>query len=252
MQTAPTPPRRIPDTAIANCFPGLEFDFRNIWRRILAGIVLHESSFLVVEVEEDAPVELDGLEGSFLLSVDGRNVFSEVTDSQNPPQSVGFTNLEWTNSLAHVARRPGESVACQFQVTVGGVPQIRTHSLVIRDLFDRQVVDEVVQATSAIAAKMVEPGELTQGLCSPWQADFRECGCYYWAASRPDFVNADVVDGVTQGHNWLLKDRQDDTPLDAPRDYNHPYQEMITYDDLYQAWERHLTFVIGGQDDGSA
>src|SRR5262249_9636119 len=34
------PPMSHPMSAISNCFPGLEFDFRNIWRRIFVGIVL--------------------------------------------------------------------------------------------------------------------------------------------------------------------------------------------------------------------
>ena len=25
------------------------------------------------------------------------------------------------------------------------------------------------------------PGELTRSLCAPWQYDFRDCGCFYWA-----------------------------------------------------------------------
>ncbi|MGI9023260.1 MAG: ferritin-like domain-containing protein, partial [Acidimicrobiales bacterium] len=32
------------------------------------------------------------------------------------------------------------------------------------------------------------PGELTQSLCSPWQHDFRDCGCYYWASNHPDIA----------------------------------------------------------------
>ena len=32
------PPVSHPSSAISNCFPGLEFDFRAIWRRIFVGI----------------------------------------------------------------------------------------------------------------------------------------------------------------------------------------------------------------------
>jgi hypothetical protein len=31
-----------------------------------------------------------------------------------------------------------------------------------------------------------QPGELMQSLCSPWQHDFRDCACHYWAANHPD------------------------------------------------------------------
>src|SRR3712207_8764033 len=49
------------------------------------------------------------------------------------------------------------------------------------------------------------PGELTQSLCSPWQNDYRECGCYYWAASRPDYVN---VEPRSEEHTSELQSRQ--------------------------------------------
>ena len=65
-----------------------------------------------------------------------------------------------------------------------------------------------------IARALADPGELTQGLCSPWQNDYRECACYYWAASRPDYVNvADTADGETRGDNWMGKITKTDARL---------------------------------------
>ena len=262
--SSPNPISVYPESAIANCFPGLEFDFRNVWRRIFEGITLHESNFTVVSVEGG----LQQLVGTILFRIDGRDCFARVTDQDgnpatrpvldengnpvldsdgNPVLNPLFTNLEWTNALAHVAGRPGEEVDCEFQLSDNTV---QSHRLTVRNLLDRQVIDDVVHESAVIDRDMAEPGELTQGLCSPWQADFRECGCYYWAASRPDYVNSEVVDGVTEGHSWLLKNRQPDTTRDSPRDYeSHPYQQMITYDDLYQAWETELSFVIEGKDE---
>src|SRR5205085_3739852 len=45
------PPCTLPNSAISNSFPGLECDFRNVWRRIFEGIVLHESDNYVVSAE---------------------------------------------------------------------------------------------------------------------------------------------------------------------------------------------------------
>src|SRR3954465_1179833 len=45
------PPSTHPSSAISNAYPGLEMDFRNIWKHIFEGIELHESSNLVVAVE---------------------------------------------------------------------------------------------------------------------------------------------------------------------------------------------------------
>ena len=54
--------------------------------------------------------------------------------------------------------------------------------------------------TAVIRRTLADAGELTQGLCSPWQNDYRECSCYYWASARPDFVNVETdADRAEQG-----------------------------------------------------
>jgi hypothetical protein len=50
----------------------------------------------------------------------------------------------------------------------------------------RRFTDPVSGAVPAV----YRPGELTQSLCLPWQHDFRDCGCYYWASNHPDIVLA--------------------------------------------------------------
>ena len=95
-----------------------------------------------------------------------------------------------------------------------------------------------------IAEALAEPGELTQGLCSPWQNDYRECSCYYWASARPDFVNVEMgADGLSHGDNWFQKDR---TGNYVPDDYSD--QRLVFYDDLFTEWERWLRFQVGGRD----
>jgi len=42
-----------PVTSVANCCPGLEVDFRAVWRRIFRGIELREHDNLVVSVDKD-------------------------------------------------------------------------------------------------------------------------------------------------------------------------------------------------------
>ncbi len=36
-RAAGNPPSTQPHSAISNCYPGLEFDFRNVWRRMFEG-----------------------------------------------------------------------------------------------------------------------------------------------------------------------------------------------------------------------
>lgn len=47
------------------------------------------------------------------------------------------------------------------------------------------------------------PGDLTCGLCSPWQFDFLHCPCHSWAAQRPDVLFAN--DEGTEEVSWLRK-----------------------------------------------
>ncbi len=236
---AGNPPSTLPASAIANCFPGLEFDFRNLWRRVFVGIVLHEADNLVVATDPGAPPEVQALRGKRLVSVNGLAVVAPVSG----PRTAGgandvlfpAANLEWTNSLADVATRPGAKVPCAFQDSdQNGLPTgpVTTVQLEIRALLDGPV----------IARDAVLPGELTQSLCSPWQNDYRECGCYYWAASRPDFVNVDTSAAQSTGNNWLQKDR---TPA-TPKDYFAT--NLVTYEELFRAWTGLLRFVVQGND----
>ena len=247
-----------PSAAIANCCPGLEVDLRAAWRRIFKGIVLREWDNLVVATDEDVtdPVIL-GLVGCRLLRVNdaltmGTMVGPSPADPAEPVELSTIDNpyalapLEWSNALAAVLHdNVGQTVRCYFTKTASwyrqqpwtGKPEnYRMVNLEVRPLFE--------PGTAVLSGTMVKPGELTQGLCSPWQNDFRECSCYYWASARPDFVNvAPSPTGASAGDNWLQRER---TGRYIPDDYVD--ERLIDYDDLFLEWERWLRFQIGGRD----
>jgi hypothetical protein len=127
-----------------------------------------------------------------------------------------------------------DPVPCTFQRSTGTF----TANLNVRPLFDNAMISKALG----------EPGALTQSLCSPWQADYRECGCWYWAASRPDFVNNEP--GTERGHFWMQRDRDANTPKDYIRDDPEAPSDprLLTYDELYQDWEGKLRFVERGND----
>jgi hypothetical protein len=234
------PPVAAPSAAIGNCFPGLEFDFRNVWRRLFAGIVLHEADNLVVEVDAAAPSEVQAVAGKRLVSVNGIAVTAAVTGPQvaNGANVTLFAaaSLEWGNALADVVTRPGTNARCVFQDQDPATGNFVGAPIVL-DLMVRALLDGAV-----IAQDVAPPGELTQSLCSPWQNDYRECGCYYWASSRPDYVNVDDSTGTSQGHNWLQKNR---TPT-TPKEYFAT--NLVTYEELFRAWTEHLRFLENGND----
>lgn len=266
------PPSTLPDSAPANCYPGVELDLRNLWRRIFAGIELHEASGYVVRIEDPA---LGSLLRCRLLAIDGHAVTTVLRGPRTPggptvelatpanPDAAAF--LEWSNSLSRVLDRAGARIPCVFTAAPSDVarrpdwPDTQTVELELRHPFEA--------GAPVLARELAEPGELTQSLCAPWQHDFRECACYYWAASRPDFVDVEAgPDGLAAGLNWM--DRRADAGADAgagadadapgapvaareylpdprPRAPTDPI--WITYDELFQRWQELLRFVIGGR-----
>jgi hypothetical protein len=253
---AGNPPGTHPATAISNCFPGLETDFRNAWKHILEGIELHEASNVVVAVDEEAGEDVRQLLEYSLLTVDGIPVTVPVTG----PQQVGGPNvalpspdrpatmpLEWSNALAAIVPRAGERLPCEF-VSPDGETRVSV-DLRVRSFFATVEVEGQVRVQPVIAREIAAPGELTQSLCSPWQNDYRECGCFYWAASRPDFVNIEPRrDGTGAGHNWMQKDRSAGSVKEYLID-DRADPRLVSYDDLFRDWEGSLRFIRGGSDD---
>lgn len=255
------PPSTLPDSAISNCYPGLEFDFRNIWRRIFKGIELHESDCYVTAVTD---ASLASLLHCRLLKIDGH----PTTTVLRGPREVGGPNvelatptnpdaawfMEWSNSLSRLFGKAGEKIACVFTAEPSKIERrpdwaaTQTVELELDDLF--------MAGTPLIAPHLVDLGELTQSLCSPWQNDYRECACYYWASSRPDFV--DVVageDGLSAGFNWMDRQLSADAPVAArtylpdPRPRTPTDPVWLTYDELFQHWQTLLPVVVGGRTD---
>lgn len=250
------PPVAHPSSAISNCFPGLEFDFRAIWRRIFVGIVLSENNNYVVDFEDQALAELKGRR---LLKIEGRPTGVETNGPFLPgrigtlgttsnPDAVAF--LEWSNTVALLFDKQGQKVACEFteapaiKEVLPGNPDVKTKmvSLEVRHIFDRAQSGAAHEQLAVLAEPLVQPGELSQGLCSPWQNDYRECACYYWAASRPDYVNVvAAADGTSRGDNWMQRERNG-TYLPDNRDG----KLNLSYDELFEQWEKVLKFVVRG------
>src|SRR6266478_8002643 len=110
--------------------------------------------------------------------------------------------------------------------------QMIEFELVMRRFFDQGEVEGQPVKRAVISRELAPPGELTQSLCSPWQNDYRECACFYWAATRPDYVNVEPgSDGTSIGHNWMQKNRTTETPkVYLPDDWMDP--TLVTYLEL--------------------
>ncbi|NUQ73476.1 MAG: hypothetical protein HUU21_07975 [Polyangiaceae bacterium] len=249
-RAAGNPSNTLARSAISNCFPGLEFDFRNLWRRAFKGIVLLENNNYVIETDPDYAHLLHHR----LLAADGRPFVTTASGPVMPgfdpgplittanPNGVVF--LEWSNSLAAILQKAGQKVKCEFtreEATTEQPPPTSEGDTLVVELYVRRFFEE---GTASFAPDLLQPGELTQGLCSPWQNDYRECACYYWAASRPDYVNVEPTEGGgSRGDNWMQKRRTGDYVLDDRKD-----SRLVTYDDLFKQWEEELHFIVKGRD----
>jgi hypothetical protein len=259
-RAAGNPPSTVPDTAISNAFPGLEMDFRNIWKRILEGIELHESSNFVVAVDKSAPPEAQVLDNGYrLMHIESIGFMVPVTGplyagGKNvplPDNTFGdlLMPLEWSNALAEIVHRfTGKPVSCTFE-SLDDPNKTVEIELTVRSFFEETEIDGKRVRLAVIAKDIAPPGELTQSLCSPWQNDYRECACFYWAATRPDYVNVEVrPDGTSRGNNWMQKDRTPATPsVYIVDDWMDP--SLVSYTDLFRDWEKSLRFIIGGVDE---
>jgi hypothetical protein len=263
-----------PVTSVANCCPGLEVDFRAVWRRLFRGIELREYDNLVVNVDPDCDavmhrrdksdlkpsslkghrllrVVLGGKEAPLLMMTQIWGPASsdtegkiKLTSSTNPE---GLAPVEWSNALAHVLHHKGSRVRCDFSAE----PSKEQHLPLVDQPNNRNYVSFSCEVrsffqgdTAVISNELADAGELTQGLCSPWQNDFRECSCYYWASARPDYVNVEpTASGLSTGDNWMQKQRSGSYVADDYAD-----TRLIMYDDLFADWEILLKFQIQGKD----
>ena len=210
----------------------------------------------------DAVGPLALLQGCRLLKIDGRPVsvvtrgpiFPRRVDtltSAGNPDAVAF--LEWSNTIAMIFDKQGKTVSCEFTAqpadkeVLPGNPDVKTRTveLEMRHIFEQVQIDGASANLPVLAEPLAQPGELSQGLCSPWQNDYRECACYYWAASRPDYVNVTAADdGTSRGDNWMQRER---TGTYVPD--NRDPMLTLAYDDLFTKWESVLKFVIRGVEE---
>jgi hypothetical protein len=170
----------------------------------------------------------------------------QLTTQFNPH---GLAPVEWSNALAAVLKgHQGKHVYCDFtkdlppdqkemmQRIDDEQKNYITMKFEVRKFFDKD--------TAVISEVLASAGELTQGLCSPWQNDYRECSCYYWASSRPDYINVEPAgNGLSKGDNWFQMER---TGTYVPDDYVD--SRLVLYDELFLEWEHWLRFQVGGKD----
>jgi hypothetical protein len=217
------PPATRPESGVANCYPGLEFDHRNLDRRFFPGLVVEYVS------QEDATSPSAARQGARVVAVDT----DDVALSAPPAEYAHLTNALETALNRPVGALLKDGSPAVFVLTVeqrgrtitmvdsSGMPlDGLVVWLLVRSLRPGPVTltvgpREPAEGAHAPAAPVTlegwrrrytdpesgvidlsfQPGELSQSLCSPWMHDFRDCACTYWASNHPDIVFAEAPAG---------------------------------------------------------
>lgn len=207
-----------PDATVENTFPGLEFDHRNLEKQFIDGLLieLHAGTggwLRDYDRTRGFPIaEADFTAGLRVLAVGG------IIPDLDAPENAGPT-LQWTIRMSASAENPPGSaiwqiirefepgpVAIVLGPDITPIPMAQ-QSAIIAALNTGQSNSIPVPGQAAISVifgtrsaylidgvidpDMYEPGDLTRSLCSPWQYDFTDCGCWYWASNKPDMVAVD-------------------------------------------------------------
>jgi hypothetical protein len=273
-----------PEDAVANCYPGLELDVRNLDRRFFPGLVFNfvqpvddskpgGAKLVYVDVEEDPDLQLnfkqnrDRVCGKLGISLeDAEDLIDKLADLA-PKAKSGDWFLDWIKQGERTIRTPSDVPGLTVWRLIRG---LEPGSVSIGLRRRKEGHDEHVELhgwrrlftdpTTGVISGAYQPGELMQGLCSPWQHDFRDCYCHYWASNRPDLVRGDVYPGepmLPGGESadpdlnirldWMRADRSRELAVGAFRiiEKNRPYQ--FDHFQINRDWQS-LNIVLEGRE----
>jgi len=276
------------ESAVGNCFPGLEFDVRELDRRFFPGLV-----FQFVQPprpEYELPGATAHQEGAHLLYADW--FFDPMLPETSPEKWVqdlifalktspggafmgGRWYLDWIEqggkrlSMSDPAGHYYDGYKVWRMVRCLELGKPLTIGLVNRDAaltdpnrtkqftgYRRKYVNE-----AGVIDEAFRPGELTESMCNPWSHDFRDCACHYWATNHPDIVirrsggealpNGRPVDTTASSVyvNWnRLRGPGSDVPAFDTIAKNRPYE--LDHYQINKLWET-LPFVLEGCEIGA-
>lgn len=226
---AGNPPSTRLESGVGNCYPGLEYDHRNLDRRFFPGLVFEFLS------QEDAESPSAARAGGRLREVDTTDPELRTVDARYAQRAAqlrsalsgdvgsALTSASSTWFLKSISQggktiemSRGDGTPLDGLTVWRLVRSLRPDAVTL--ILERRMPASVPGGSSAPAPQQVtlegwrrrytdattgvispsfQPGELTQSLCSPWMHDFRDCGCTYWASNHPDIVFAEALPGDT-------------------------------------------------------
>jgi hypothetical protein len=267
------------ESGVDNCFPGLEFDQRNLDKAFFPGLIFEfhrDDGAIVREIaDEGIPAQAgltpdDSQKLLYLTALVGKTIATQT----EPPVFLfnKLTGLE-------IWRRVHDLLPGKIAVVLASSPVIN-NNILLQQLLQELEIDDLSQLPNSgksgikrqgdeIVAVLVsdrasylddnglidvdiyQPGDLTRSLCSPWQYDFRDCGCFYWASNKPDIVTS--ADGVQPYLNFQRRDRSSSQPLDVPpndpQQWNRVRREQeLDYAELIEGAWNQLPVVLNDRE----
>jgi hypothetical protein len=249
-----------PEDAVANCYPGLELDIRNIDRRFFPGLVFD----FIARNDVGAPYSYPKIYGARLSYVDGdrdpdlqtekgRELYNTLSNLVTT-LGAGDWYLDWIQQFGKRLYMYGQTDGKTrgpldglfvWRLVRGLEPGDLKIGLKRRDI-DAPTIElkgwrrAYIDAATGVINGAYQPGEMLQSLCSPWQHDFRDCYCNYWAANHPDVVYGEIYPGeptlpggaaadperANVRLDWLRADRSRAMAAGALNSFpkNRPYQ----------------------------
>jgi hypothetical protein len=252
MEVAGNPVTSRLESSVANCFPGLEMDHRNLDRRFFPGLVFEfvtvdnavENGAKLVDVDLlDPDIKSDKtlveqLDGMKKLVSPKRNIYLQSLEQQGRRISLVENGQALTGLVVWRLVRslqPGK-VTIELAERAGKEPKDPLVLTANRRIF---------QGSDGLLSPVYRPGELGQSLCSPWQHDFRDCACFYWASNHPDIVLPDDPESheAETPILWMRFDQRNQVKAQAgnSRRFEMDYFEINT------AWQE-LAMVLEGRE----
>jgi Ferritin-like len=272
-----------PEDAVANCYPGLELDVRNLDRRFFPGLVFE---FVARDDTGDPYIEPTryGARLSYVDQYADPDIadclgLSDQLSDKASTLGEGEWYIEWIEQegrrLSMLEDREGQTLPMDGLFVWRLIRGLKPKAPVTICLHQRcaQSSDVILQGirrnftnpVTGVISMAYQPGEMQQSLCSPWQHDFRDCYCHYWASNHPDIVFGELLPGdvklpdgqsadplqATTRLDWLRAERSPATAAWAQDSFalNRPFQ----YDafQINAAW-RDLNIVINNVEIGDS
>jgi hypothetical protein len=224
-----------PEDTVANCYPGLELDIRNLDRRFFPGLVFDfiarndtGAAYSYPQIYGAKLMYLDSQQDPDLQTPEGRDLYDALTGKVGSALQNGVWYLDWIEQSGHrlfmnrsvdKTESPMDGLFV-WRLVRGLEPGPLKIALKRRDA-DAAAIELTgwrrvfLDPKTGVINAAYQPGEMLQSLCSPWQHDFRDCYCHYWASNHPDVVYGEIYPGEPTLPGGAAEDPQRaNTPID--------------------------------------